>query len=98
MHQDRLRKDICQCRDRGLCKLHGWIRMSFFFFLPRILKYKFSTSFLLYTGFFFFFSVLRALFMLTIASLAPASRVKGLSSGEGAEEQGGGRGAPGAAR
>lgn len=27
----------------------------FFFFLPRILKYKFSTSFLLYTGFFFFF-------------------------------------------
>lgn len=69
----------------------------FFFFLPRILKYKFSTSFLLYTGF-FFFSVLRALFMLTIASLAPASRVKGLSSGEGAEEQGGGRGAPGAAR
>lgn len=55
MHQDRLRKDICQCRDRGLCKLHGWIRMSFFFFTENFkiqILYFIPT---LYRLFFFFF-------------------------------------------
>lgn len=70
----------------------------FFFFFTENFKIQILYFIPTLYRLFFFFSVLRALFMLTIASLAPASRVKGLSSGEGAEEQGGGRGAPGAAR